>query len=777
MLLVTQLSLFSICVFSQHNNMNLEGHLDYNNLHQTGLNDVWGYVDEFGNEYVLVGARKGVSVVDISDPTNPQEVFWVPESESVWRDLKVFGDYAYITTEGHDGLMIIDLSPLPNGTITSVYNFFGPTNNEWQSAHNLWIDENGIAYIFGANRGNGGVIMYDLNTNPIQPNEVGTFDTWYVHDGFVRDNTMMLAHINDGFFSVVDVSDFQNPVVLATQITPSSFAHNIWPSDDGDYVFTTDEVSGAYVASYDISDLQNIFEVDKIQSSPGVGIVPHNTHFHNDLLFTSYYADGVVIHDAKDPTNLVEVANYDTYPGNSNQTIGCWGVYPFFPSGTVVATDMVHGLFVLSYNYIEAARVSGKITDEMNGSEIEGVKAEIIGNNQHDFSNINGNYGTGIAQDGEKIVRFTKYGYETKEVAVNFINGQNINLDVELTPLTPFYSTIKVVDEFDQPIFNANVRVKHNDVVLDVATDFFGEANFTLYYEDNYGIIAGKWEYVTHCDLYYIDQNTVIAEIVLKEGYYDDFSFDYGWMSFGSATAGLWERAVPNGVGQAGDWSNPNIDSPIDCDDYAYVTGNEASFLDNVTDGTVFLLSPVMNISAMSDPYIYFEKWFYNKYGPLPPNDSLIISISNGQNSVIIDITDADSQVQDEWTPVSVRILDFFNDLTTVQITVFTSDNATSENIVEAGLDHFMITERSVLSVESHKIKNDVIIFPNPANQLVNIQTEMEDVQKIIIFNSLGKKVYESNLSSSTHSLDVSLWESGVYFVRVDDIVKKLIVK
>ena len=47
-------------------NMDSIGHLDYNVLHNTDLNDVWGYEDEMGNEYALVGAKKGTSVVDLS---------------------------------------------------------------------------------------------------------------------------------------------------------------------------------------------------------------------------------------------------------------------------------------------------------------------------------------------------------------------------------------------------------------------------------------------------------------------------------------------------------------------------------------------------------------------------------------------------------------------------------------------------------------------------------------------------------------------------------------
>jgi hypothetical protein len=151
-------------------------------------------------------------------------------------------------------------------------------------------------------------------TDPMNPIEVGDFDTWYVHDCFVRDDTAYCANIYDGFFSVLDVTNKSNPILLGTAITPTNFSHNIWTSTDGNYAFTTDEVSGGFIGAFDVSDPANIIYLDKIQSSPGAGIVPHNAHVLGNYLVTSYYADGVVIHDITYPNNLIQVGNHDTNP-------------------------------------------------------------------------------------------------------------------------------------------------------------------------------------------------------------------------------------------------------------------------------------------------------------------------------------------------------------------------------------------------------------------------------------------------------------------------------
>ncbi len=127
----------------------------------------------------------------------------------------------------------------------------------------------------------------------MNPVEVGEEDTYYTHDGVVRGDTLYQAHILDGFFTLTDVSDKANPVLLGQQFSPGNFAHNLWFNDDGDYIYTTDEITNGYIGEYDISDPNNIIETDRIQSSPGMDVIPHNVHFLNDYMITSYYLDGV----------------------------------------------------------------------------------------------------------------------------------------------------------------------------------------------------------------------------------------------------------------------------------------------------------------------------------------------------------------------------------------------------------------------------------------------------------------------------------------------------
>ena len=765
--LLLLLTCFSLSSWSQLN-IDSVSHVDYNALHSTQLNDIWGYTDELNNEYALVGARKGVSIVDVTTPSNPQEVFWTQGMESVWRDLKTFGDYAYVTTEADNGLLIIDLTGLPSNTNLPITNWYDTGADFWSSAHNLWIDENGICYIFGANRGNGGVIMLDVATDPMNPTEVGEFDNWYCHDGYVRNDTMYLAHIFDGFISIVDVTDKSNPVLLGTKETATSFSHNIWLSDDGDYVFTTDEVSDSYIGSFDVSDPANIVEVDKIQSNPGTQTIPHNAHVLGDYLVTSYYADGITIHDISDPTNLIEVGNYDTYPGTSSATIGNWGAYPYFESGTLLATDIDYGLFILSPTYTPAAKIEGTITNGVSGATINDVEVNIENHNQTEFSDLSGFYKGGIAQNATRNVTYNKYSFEAQTIPTSFTQGTTVLQDVQLVPIDPFSITIEVLDANNAPIFDADVRLKNNLITLEGASDGAGEASFDLYYEVNYTLTVGKWGYQTVCLDQVIDASTNSITIILEEGIYDDFSFDFGWTAVATATQGIFVRTIPIGHGAPGLNTNPYGDSGVDCGEQAWVTGNGtivASVNDHVTEGSVSLTSPVFDLTEFTDPHINYERFWVCRFGPQQENDTLLITLSNGLNSVVIEKQGPDPSTEGMWVSKSIRVADFITPTANMQINIFTEDQELSPNVTEVGFDHFFVSNQNVASVKDEDIQNEIKLYPNPVKNKIQF-LNIDKNTAYIIYNQLGKKVLSGNYAKE---IDVTDLNKGMYFVQIGE--------
>lgn len=768
---------FSVFTFlsSAQLNMNLLSNLDYQALHDAELNDIWGYVDETGKEYALVGTTKGTSVVDISDPENPEEVFWEPGMESIWRDLKTWGDYAYITTEAQNGILIIDLSPLPASTNLSVSYYYGNGLPALLSAHNLYIDEVGRAYIFGSNKGVGGVQILDVATDPMNPTTIGSFENWYVHDGYVRDNVMYLAHILDGFFSIVDIADIENPVVLGTKNTPSNFSHNIWISDDSQFAFTTDEVSGAFLGSYDISDPTNIVEVDRIQSSPGAGVIPHNVHVYGDFIVTSYYSDGIVVHDATHPHNLIEVAHYDTYPTQTTSYDGCWGAYPFLPSGIALATDREHGLFVLDVNYQKAAYLEGTVTDAVTFAPVQNIEVSIVGNSDVKLTNATGDYATGMINAGNYQVTYTKPGYYPLEESVTLTQGIVTLNDVEMIPIPPYTVTVTVLDaSTSNPIDDAFVRFEASLITHDGSTNALGEEEMALYYEEEYLVTVGIWGYKTECITQVIDASTGSLTFELEKGYYDDFSFDYGWVAGGDAGAGHWTRDIPFGTQEN---ANPSGDAPWDCGKYAYVTGNTPDFnntIDNVQNGEVILFSPIMDLTIYADPHVNYARWFFAKYGPLPvPDDSLRIYLSNGSETVLIESV-GESVFNEVWNYNSARVQDFLAVTQNMQIIVQTSDYVPNNSIVEAGLDWFYLSEYNTTSIDKNGQTNLIEVYPNPFNNELTIKNgNIGDAFEIWSIN--GQKLYAGIIQSSNEIIDLHQLASGIYIFKTGLETKRIV--
>lgn len=150
------------------------------------VNDVWGWEDEeTGGEYALIGRTDGTSFVDLTDPNNPVYLGDLPMTEtanrSIWRDIKVYKDHAYIVADGAGAhhLQIFDLRQLrdvenPPMTFEETAIYKGIF-----SSHNIIINEDtGYAYAVGSDSGGetcGGALHMINIQDPTNPTFAGCF--------------------------------------------------------------------------------------------------------------------------------------------------------------------------------------------------------------------------------------------------------------------------------------------------------------------------------------------------------------------------------------------------------------------------------------------------------------------------------------------------------------------------------------------------------------------------------------------------------------------------
>ena len=330
--------------------------LSATNLYNNAYNEVWGYAKN-GREYAIIGTTRGTHFFDVTNPQSPTLVDFVQGRDtgrqSVHRDYHDYQGYLYIVTdEGKGSLQIVDLSYLPD-SVSLVYD----QDTAIKLSHNIFIDSaRGKLYSCGGGSSRK-FSVYSLS-NPLSPQLIYRCETdiswWaanvgtsggYVHDVFVRNDT---AYCNAG--SGLFVVDFSTTPVLLGSISSypdKGYNHSGWLSEDGNTYALGDETHGKKLKMLDVSDLSNITFLDTVGITDNSAIL-HNQIIKGDLMYVAYYYNGVYVYNIKNPSSPILTGFYDTSKElNFLSFKGCWGIYPFLPSGVLLASDMQEGLFIL----------------------------------------------------------------------------------------------------------------------------------------------------------------------------------------------------------------------------------------------------------------------------------------------------------------------------------------------------------------------------------------------------------------------------------------------
>lgn len=320
------------------------------NLQYSGC---WGLAVN-GSEIAVLGGARHVLFFDITDPVTPKLIGkFEGASTTIWREFKSYKNRVYAVSDNTaEGLQIFDLTNAPDTIVRSYW-----SNQYFNSAHTITLDTtSGRIYLNGTNVASQGLLILDVSQNPDLPTVLASVSVpgGYIHDSFVRHDTIYASSGFEGFF-VLDCTDPQNPQLLA-EISTGGYNHNSWSSADGRYMYYTEEIPKG--RPWRIVDLQNLAggEIEVVGSvldglMPGGDslAIPHNIYIKDTLLFNSQYEDGLLVYSIADPVNPVLVGYYDTHPQNTfyNGYYGNWGSYPWLPSGNIIAGDMQNGLYLL----------------------------------------------------------------------------------------------------------------------------------------------------------------------------------------------------------------------------------------------------------------------------------------------------------------------------------------------------------------------------------------------------------------------------------------------
>ena len=736
--------------------LNLKAQLDSldNMAFDVRLNDIWGYVDKAGNEYALVGLEDGFSVVDVSDPSNSNQVFRAKGPNTIWRDIKTYQEYAYVTNEADSGMRIYDLSGLPENTDIPFKNFAGTTGEDFKTAHNIFIDENGRAFVCGTNTIKG-FIVYDLTSNPLNPVKIGEYDQKYIHDIYVRNDTAFVSATMQGQLIILDVTNPNAITQISAVETPNRFTHNSWLSDDGKHVFATDELKGSLISSYDISDPSDPELVDTYKSTIAGNELPHNVHVKDSFLFTSYYVEGLVVVDASRPDNLVEVARYDTEKNYFISMMGgAWGVYPYLPSGTILVSDIFNGLFTFSFNQVNAAYLEGVVTDYSTGFPLSNVKIEVLKMEKVDKTSFNGEYKLGRAGSGLIKVVFSKQGYKTDTLEINLIDDVVVQKNVKLEKLQEINVSFQLKSKTGELLEGASVNLSGLNYQKEITTDVKGKVSLILSVGE-YNVYSGKWGYLNSCfDIDFSSDSAVVIE--LDEGYYDDFSANQGWEIFSVNEDPVFERVQPQASYDfnSGTQHDPDVDASFgDCGDWAYITKVDSSLpaAETNVNWTNYLVSPELEWPELKENcMISFNYWLSFSSNA---EDSMKVGVIQGADTTYLDYFTIDD-FQRQWTTADLEVY-AGAEKKNFRVIFSITDDLNPWNIIDAAIDDF--------SAEFHTWSiGDVNKCYSFSSDVLMLKCGLMEYQ---VFNIQGQ-IIEKGFSTS---IDLSGYKTGLYLIQIEN--------
>ena len=364
-------------------NVDLLSAMGVNQVGSGDMNDIWGWTDPLdGKEYVILGRTNGTAFIDISDPLNPVYLANVATetSSSLWRDIKVYNNHAFIVSEaGGHGMQVFDLTRLRNITNPPVT----LTRDAWYSgfgnAHNIVInEESGRAYGVGTNTASGGLHIMDIS-NPLNPTLLGFFsEDGYTHDAQVVNyigpdgqysGKEIAFACNENTVTIVDVTDPSDATMIAAEgYSTSAYTHQGWLTEDHRYFVVGDELdeqsSGINTRTYffNVEDLNNPFlEYTYVGSNAAID---HNLYIKDGIAYQSNYRAGLRLLDVNNPTNPQEVGFIDIYPSSNSAAFnGTWSNYPYFASGVVAVSHIEEGLFLVQPDVPEPCTVACGCTD------------------------------------------------------------------------------------------------------------------------------------------------------------------------------------------------------------------------------------------------------------------------------------------------------------------------------------------------------------------------------------------------------------------------------
>ena len=613
--------------------------------------DCWGYVSDSGREYAIITMESSVTWVEVTDPFLPVVLYTYDRggTGSLWGDVKTVGDHAYVVGEGGGSIKSFDMSQIDSGVVT----YEGESSADGNSATHNIASIPGTDLVVRCGGSGQGLRFYSTSADPGSPQFIGAWSDRYVHDADIvvypqngPDSTYrgrIIGFLNDGNnggsvntgLSIVDFGTPSNPNPagnLLSRVTwpQAGYSHQCWHTDDFRWLVSNDETAlnstFQMVAIDDLDDASLGFT----QSLP-FSANNHNNYIHDGLVYAANYTTGVRILE-QNGNFLNEIAHFDTYPANDSAGYnGVWNVYPFFPSGTIIASDFQSGLLIFK---LDIAPIG--------------------------FSFPEGLPETVPSSGTDLLVAISEDGVEVDTATMNYTFASSGLLE-----------SVAGVPSSDPGVWSFRLPASP-DCPDSVVFEFSASTTAGEDYSDGGGPYAAQ----------VADGEVLIVDY--------DGSSDAGW-AFSSAgddaATGIWELGQPQCNGRGDPCTDGNGDPNGACFLTEINPGDDNSDIDG---GQTTLISPVFSGGEPgSGLSLSYDRWYSNDAGASPNADSMQVYISNdagGSWTLVEDI----NENPNVWVTVDFVVEDIIAPTEQMRMRFVASDLGDG-SVVEAGIDNLRV--------------------------------------------------------------------------------------
>ena len=806
----------------------------------SGYASCWHYVHGDGREYAVLGYQRGTAIYNVTDPVATYLVDTIPGPPNLWREMKSYRNWIYVVTESRttippyasmNGLQIIRMTDPEHPVLATTY-----TTN-FLSSHTVTVDTSRALLVCnGTNNSAGqatGMRFLSL-ANPEAPLEVGRWPMTspptpalhYVHDSVFRGNRLFASSVYVGIQRVFDTTNPALPVELASWTYPGAYySHNSWPDSSGNYLYVTDEQNGQTLRVFDITNLASPSLVSEWTSNPQAII--HNAHVRGHELYLANYTEGIRVLDLTDPAYPAEFAWADTRAGAAGGYAGVWGVDPYFPSGTVIASDMNTGLYVFRpvRNY---GRVRVEVTDALTQLPLDSawVRLPTQGDSSSTFT---GGIAMFAPSPGAHSVQVFKFGYHTVTLPVSVTRGSLDTLRVAMVK-KPTASLMGTVRDATTQSLLADAEVNLRWTPVHAHADGVGGYHLHDVPDDLYRLDVRRPGYIPVSFERRIGpglegvQDFQLAPVTAWEKF---TNANASWVVSGpanSAALGRWERVEPNGTRVSGPaapsgpgsatafgWARdlealgikpapgtlhggheaegatpgqvqPEYDRSPAPDSMCFVTGNAGvgAGIDVAdVDSSTTLTSPAYNLTGMVDPTFGVWLWFYSQFRS--PDDFLAIQISNDNGTSWVPV-DTLRGIHNHWEEHEIHVTDFVPASMLMKLRFVAVDDGV-QSVVEGAIDDLTTYDAATTPVGVISGAGPVRlsfrrVWPNPARERTNFVLALPasgpaDVDVLDIAGRHVRTLHRGRASAGTLTLQ---WDgadgaghraaAGLYFAR-----------